>query len=111
MAEGAGASGWREGVRQAFRQVGPVRLIATFLFLLLGLYVARFAWDVPFASDVERGLYDLRFKGQAEHTLEQDDRIVMVTYNDETLAQLGKRSPLDRGMLARALQAIDGMNP
>src|SRR5688572_23194622 len=111
MAEEAVSGGWRDRARQAFRQVGPVRLAGTLLFLLLGLYFARFGWEVPFASDVERALYDMRFQGQAERTLEQDDRIVLVTYNDETLAQLGKRSPLDRAMLARALAAIDGMNP
>jgi adenylate cyclase len=66
---------------------------------------------VPLLSDAERALYDLRFYRTAEHTLEQDDRIVLVTYNDETLQQLGKRSPLDRRMLARALTAIDAMNP
>ncbi|WP_129790590.1 adenylate/guanylate cyclase domain-containing protein [Sphingosinicella sp. CPCC 101087] len=111
MAEQANGGGWAEGLRRSVRQVGPARLIGTLLFLMLGLYVARFGWEVPFASDVERALYDLRFQTEAHRTLEQDDRIVLVTYNDETLAQLGKRSPLDRAMLARALAAIDGMNP
>ena len=42
-------------------------------------------WDLPLASDAERALYDLRFYRTAERTLEQDQRIVLVTYNDETL--------------------------
>jgi adenylate cyclase len=41
----------------------------------------------------------------------QDERIVMIVYNDETLEKVGKRSPLDRKMLADALTAIDAMNP
>jgi adenylate cyclase len=111
MAEGGAPGGWRERLTGAVRQVGPIRLAGTFIFLLLGLFIARYGWEVPLASDAERALYDLRFQAQAERTLEQDDRIVLVTYNDDTLAQLGKRSPLDRAMLARALRAIDGMNP
>jgi adenylate cyclase len=111
MAETGRASGWKTRLRRAVRQVGPVRLAGTLLFLLLGLLVARYGWQVPLASDAERALYDLRFQAGAERTLEQDSRIVLVTYNDDTLAELGKRSPLDRAMLARALQAIDGMNP
>jgi adenylate cyclase len=110
MAEGARA-GLKRRLRRAIRQVGPVRLLGTILFLLLGLLIARFSWDVPLASDAERALYDLRFQTEAGRMLEQDSRISLVTYNDDTLAELGKRSPLDRAMLARALRAIDGMNP
>ena len=111
MAEATRASGWRPRLKRLVRRVGPVRLAATLLFLLLGLYIARFGWEVPLASDAERALYDLRFQAEAGRTLEQDDRIVLITYNDDTLAELGKRSPLDRAILARALRAIDGMNP
>jgi adenylate cyclase len=88
-----------------------VRLLATLLFLAAGLYLARFSSDIPLASDAERALYDWRFYRSAERVLQQDSRIVLVTYNDETLRQLGKRSPLDRHMLAQALRAIDAMHP
>ena len=81
------------------------------LVLGLALYVARYSWEIPLAADVERELYDRRFHAEAERVTVQDDRIVLITYNDDTLEQLGKRSPLDRAMLARALEAIDGMNP
>ena len=103
--------GWKSRLRRNLRQIGWVRLLATLLFVAAGLYVARFNWDVPLASAAERVLYDQRFYRTAERTLEQDPRIVMVTYNDETLQQLGKRSPLDRRMLARALATLDSMNP
>ncbi|MFN3388844.1 MAG: CHASE2 domain-containing protein [Allosphingosinicella sp.] len=98
----------REGLRRALRQIGPARLIATAAFLILALAFARFSWQLPLASDAERALYDIRFLAAAER-VGQDERIVLVTYNDETLEMLGKRSPLDRAMLAEALGAIDAM--
>jgi len=111
MAEGESTEGWAGRLKRSVRQIGPVRLLATFVFLLAGLYVARFNADIPLLSDAERALYDRRFHRSATRMLEQDSRIVLVTYNDETLRDLGKRSPLDRRMLADALRAIDSMNP
>lgn len=96
---------------RSIRRIGPVRLFAALLFLAAGLYIARFSADLPLAGDAERALYDLRFYRTAERMLEQDSRIVLITYNDETLRELGKRSPLDRRMLSRALRAIDALNP
>src|SRR6185295_15060870 len=109
MAE-EGGGGWKR-LRRSVGQIGPVRLLATILFLAAGLYVARFNADIPLSSDAERALYDWRFTRSAARVLQQDERIVLVTYNDETLQQLGKRSPLDRHMLAEALRAIDAMHP
>jgi adenylate cyclase len=107
-----------EGARQAsgklrrlLRQIGPARLVFMLLLLAAGLYVARYSWSLPLAGDAERALYDLRFTGAAEHTTAQDPRITLVTYTDETLRGLQKRSPLDRRMLAQALRALDQMNP
>jgi adenylate cyclase len=111
MPEAGDGRSWGGRLIRAIRQIGPIRLAVTLAFLAAGLYVARFNWQVPLSSDAERALYDLRFFRSAERMLEQDGRIVLVTYNDETLRQLGKRSPLDRAMLARALRAIDAMNP
>jgi len=100
-------------------QIGPVRLLATFLFLAAGLYIARFdvvgfkigSFEIPLAGAAEHALYDWRLYRSAERTLQQDDRIVLITYNDDTLRELQKRSPLDRHMLAQALATIDAMNP
>ena len=110
MAE-AERSGWAGRLRRSVRRIGPLRLFATLLCLAAGLYLARFNADIPLSSDAERALYDLRFTRTAQRMLEQDPRIVLITYNDETLQQLGKRSPLDRRMLSQALRAIDAMNP
>jgi adenylate cyclase len=98
-------------LRRSIGQIGPVRLLATLLFIAAGLYVARYDTHVILARDLESALYDLRFYLTGERTLQQDDRIVLITYNDDTLRELGKRSPLDRHMLAQALATIDAMHP
>jgi adenylate cyclase len=109
MAE-AGTS-WRTKLKRAIAQIGTIRLVLTLLFLAAGLYLARNAWDLPLAGDAERGLYDLRFNANARVSDRPDPRITLVVYNDEVLRDLGKRSPLDRATLARALRAIDRMQP
>jgi adenylate cyclase len=43
--------------------------------------------------------------------VDQDPRIALVVFTDETLKRVEKRSPLDRKTLADALTAIDAMNP
>jgi adenylate cyclase len=96
--------------RRTLKQIGPVRLAGMLLFLLLALAFARFGWSIPLANDAERALYDVRLV-RAAPQVAQDERIVMIVYNDQTLEKVGKRSPLDRKMLADALTAIDAMNP
>ncbi len=105
------ARGWRN-----VRAAGAVQLVGTILLVLLALFIARFSWNLPgtngaptpLTSDAERALYDLRAYFTAP-MVEQDDRIVLVVYDDQTLIRARKRSPLDRGLLARALTTIDGM--
>ena len=98
-------------LRRSIGQIGPVRLLATLLFIAAGLYIARFDTSISLARDAERALYDLRFSLSAEQTLQQDERIVLITYDDDTLRQVQKRSPLDRHLLAQTLAAIDSMHP
>ena len=90
------------------REAGPQRLALTALLLLLALLLARFSWVLPFTDNAERALFDWRSYVLAEQ-VEHDERIQIIAYTDNTLIQLRKRSPLDRGMLARALRNIDGM--
>jgi adenylate cyclase len=94
--------------RQTAKSLGWVRTIATGLLLIGALLFARYSWHIPLAVTAERSLYDLRAVA-TEPRVDQDPRIVMVTYTDETLAATAKRSPLDRAILARALTAIDQM--
>jgi adenylate cyclase len=108
--ETIGRPPWKSRAKRTLKQIGPIRLLGTIIFLLLGLAFARYGWHIPLANDAERALYDIRLVTAAPR-VGQDDRIVMVVFNDQTLEKVGKRSPLDRKMLAQALAAIDTMNP
>lgn len=92
------------------RQLGLGRLFIVIALLVLAFLVARFSWQVPLTVDAERALFDLRQVVTAPRVA-QDDRIVMVVYTDETLAATGKRSPLDRAILAKALRRIESFKP
>lgn len=85
-----------------------MRLLATLAMLALAVLVARYSWHIILLGDAERALYDLRTTYLAPK-VEQDPRIIKVVYNDDTLIDTRKRSPLDRAMLARALNNIDSM--
>ncbi|MBJ7438099.1 MAG: adenylate/guanylate cyclase domain-containing protein [Sphingopyxis sp.] len=76
------------------------------LALGLALVVATLSWRLPGIVDAERALFGLRYSLFIERA-RQDDRIVQIAYTDETLRTTGKRSPLDRQILAKTLAAID----
>lgn len=97
------ARGWR-----SVRSAGPKRLALTGALLLAALLLARFSWQAPITDDAERALFDLRSFLLAPK-VDQDNRILLVVYNDQTLINARKRSPLDRGLLARALHNLDAM--
>ncbi len=115
MNEAGQGLGWlRRGWRNV-REAGGVQLLATFVVLCAALFIARFSWvlpdgstPTPLTSEAERAFYDLRAYYAAD-LVEQDARVVLVVYTDQTLINARKRSPLDRGMLARALRNIDAM--
>ena len=90
------------------REAGPRRLTLTALLLVAALLLARFSWALPATDSLERALFDLRSYQTAEKVL-NDERILIVAYTDKTLINARKRSPLDRGLLARALRNIDTM--
>jgi adenylate cyclase len=100
---------WTPRARQVLKQIGPIRLAVTLLFLGLALLFARYGWMIPLNMEAERALYDVRVILTAPR-VDQDKRIAMVVFNDETLRRVEKRSPLDRKTLADALRAIDGMS-
>jgi len=95
--------GWRN-----VREAGAKRLAVTGLLLLLAALLAAFSWRLPGVGDAERSLYDLRAYVAAPH-VDQDSRVQLVVYDDQTLIAARKRSPLDRGLLARALRNLDAM--
>ena len=99
-----------ERLKRALRQIGWARLAATAVILVAAILLARWSWQLPLVSDAERALYDMRFV-RAASRVDQDDRIVLITYDDQTLQELQKRSPLDRRVLAEALVALERMQP
>jgi adenylate cyclase len=108
MAEEAARANLRRKITRLFAELGPARLALTLGLLALAIFAARFSWDVILIGDAERGLYDLRQTYLAPK-VDQDARITKVVYTDDTLIDTRKRSPLDRGLLARALENIDSM--
>lgn len=105
-----GAKGVLQSLRRLFDQLGPIRLASTILFMVLALLVARYSWTTPLIQEAERALYDLRASVFAPE-VDKDENIVMVVYNEDTLKLTGQRSPVDRTILAQALETIDAANP
>lgn len=97
-----------KSTRLLARRVGPVRAVVTGLILLAALLIARHSWGILLTPVAERALYDLRAYWTAPK-LEKDSRVIMIVFNDDTLVNTRKRSPLDRATLARALRNIDAM--
>jgi adenylate cyclase len=87
---------------------GRIKLLATLGILCAAILISGSSWSLPVIRNAERALYDLRLAATAA-AVEQDDRIVMIVFNDQTLMNTRKRSPLDRNTLARALSTLDGM--
>ncbi|MXP45803.1 CHASE2 domain-containing protein [Altererythrobacter luteolus] len=97
--------GWRN-----VREAGPRRLALTILLVVIALIIARFGWSMPIIAQAETGMYDLRaYEVAGRNAVEQDDRIIMVVYDEQTLIKARKRSPLDRGILIQTLQNLDAM--
>ncbi|MBU7579447.1 MAG: CHASE2 domain-containing protein, partial [Porphyrobacter sp.] len=106
------ARGWRN-----VREAGNVQLGLTLMLACVALLIARYSWvlpggDVPtpLTGEAERALYDLRAFYAAD-LVEEDKRVVLVVYTDQTLIAARKRSPLDRGLLAKALRTLDSFEP
>jgi adenylate cyclase len=90
------------------RQIGWLRTLLTLFALSVAVLIARNSWNLPLFLDAETALFDARQVATAP-TVTQDDRIVLIPYTDQTLINTGKRSPLDRAILAKALKRIDAM--
>lgn len=100
------------------REAGSRRLVLTALLLIAALLLARFSWSypatggeertTPITGQAEQALYDVRSFIFAPQVT-QDERILLIVYNDQTLINARKRSPLDRGLLATTLRNIDSL--
>ena len=111
-ARGAGETAARgrtaKRIRRTIGQLGLWRIALALVLLVVAVLIARFSWSIPLVVDAERALYDMRATIEAPY-VPQDRRITLVTYNDDTLIDSKVRSPLDRGLLARALAELDTM--
>lgn len=106
------ARGWRN-----VREAGPAQLGLTVFLMCVALFIARYSWvlpdgtePTPLTSEAERAFYDLRAYYAAD-LVEEDKRVVLVVYTDQTLIAARKRSPLDRGLLAKTLRTLDSFEP
>lgn len=97
-------------LRRTARLIGARRAVLTVLLLLMAILAGRYSWDLRLAIEAERALYDLR-DTYFTPKVQADPRIERVVFNDDTLENTGRYSPLDRGLLARALANIDAMRP
>lgn len=99
------------------REAGTVQLALTVMLMCVAIFIARYSWvlpvgsePTPLTSEAERALYDLRAYYSAD-LVEEDKRVVLVVYTDQTLIAARKRSPLDRGLLAKTLRTLDTFEP
>jgi adenylate cyclase len=106
------ARGWRN-----VREAGTAQLALTAFLMCVALFIARYSWvlpdgaePTPLTSEAERAFYDLRAYYAAD-LVEEDKRVVLVVYTDQTLIAARKRSPLDRGLLAKTLRTLDTFEP
>lgn len=99
--------GWRN-----VREAGTRRLVLTAILIAISLCIGYFSWSLPISGSAERALYDARLYVEAnQRAVDQDPRVVMVVFDDQTLINARKRSPLDRGILAEALRNIESLGP
>jgi len=111
-----------QAVREDLARVPLARRIVTVVFVILAILLARYSWQtpirdseghyktIPFAVDAERALYDMRaLFASLRQPVDQDKRVVLVTFTPDTQRTTGERSPLDRTTLANALANLDKM--
>jgi adenylate cyclase len=97
-------------IRQDLARVPLARRVATVVFVILAILLARFSWQLPLFVDAERALYDARaLFASLRQPVDQDKRVVLVPFTPETQRNTGERSPLDRTTLANALASLDKM--
>ena len=106
-APAAGAAGSTR-IGKLVRQLGWWQVVVSLLAMGLAVAMGRYTWSLPLFLDAEHAMFDARVIVSAP-LVRQDPRILIVPYTDETLIATGKRSPLDRGVLARALARLDRM--
>lgn len=98
----------RRTLGRTLRQLGATRVAIALLLMFIGVLVAFGSWRLPLLRDAERALYDVRAVSAAG-AVDTDPRIALVVYTDDTNRATGQISPVDRTVLAQALEQIDKM--
>jgi adenylate cyclase len=99
-----------KAVREDLARVPLARRIATVVFIVAAILLARFSWNLDLAVDAERALYDGRaLAASLRQPVDQDKRVLLVPFTPDTQRTTGERSPLDRTTLANALTNLDAM--
>ncbi|MGB5483365.1 CHASE2 domain-containing protein [Parasphingorhabdus sp.] len=91
-------------------EAGAVRIAASLLLLSIIFLITLVSWSAPVFRDAEAILYDLRASLMME-TIDQDDRIVILTYDEKTVFKSKQYSPLDWNILTRTLDDLQNMKP
>ncbi|MGP1353759.1 MAG: CHASE2 domain-containing protein [Parasphingopyxis sp.] len=90
--------------------LGPTAKLLLVAAFFLALFVSILGWQTPLVRAAELALFNQRYQ-MAMGVSETDERIALVAYTEETAMETGRRSPVDRSMLARALPSIDAARP
>lgn len=93
-------------IRRVAGQLGGARIAIAVLLLAIALQIAGLSWRLPLLRDAESALYDLRAANLAPGA-DTDKRITLVVYTADTNRATGQISPVDRTILAKALEQID----
>ena len=105
----AGASRLAE-FRRDLAWLSPSHRFSLLALCVLVILVATLSSAMPLLRDLERATLDVLTASSAE-LVETDKRIVLIVYTDETLANTRQISPMDRTILAKALEQIDRLDP
>tara|TARA_R100001244_G_scaffold44182_16_gene40126 strand:- start:30305 stop:32338 length:2034 start_codon:yes stop_codon:yes gene_type:complete len=107
---GEGASDLKERAKKFMGEVGAARIVAALSLLVIIFLITLISWSAPVFRDAESILYDLRASLLME-TIDQDDRIVILTYDEKTVFDSKQYSPLNWDLLAETLVDLQDMNP
>lgn len=93
-------------MRRSLAQLGWQRALVAAVLLAVAIFIAFNSWRLPLLRDAEAALYDIRAANFAPPT-DTDKRVTLVVYTADTNRATGQISPVDRTILAKALQQID----
>lgn len=93
-------------VRRTVSQLGIARIAITLLLLFIAVQIAAQSWVLPLLRDAESALYDIRAANFAP-AVDTDKRVSLVVYTADTNRSTGQISPVDRTILAKALEQLD----